>query len=279
MMMNTQQITFLSDLLQNLQIHILEAHLTQCATSWKELNFTPEHNKLYWILEGEGWVKVDHQELNPMPGQLCLLPAHVLHSYSTISDRPYLKYWCHFTAHIGSFDLFQWLDIPLFIQIQSVEQMTAWFQELAALHHEPSLTSRLREKAILLQIISSYLEAVPVQVLQKRTDEMDRLGQLRQFIEQNLHKSITVEQMAKSVHLHPNYLIKYFKKHFGMPPAKYMQRKRIDKAKFLLTTTSLSMKEIAEQTGYEDTNHFAKSFRKDTGFPPTEYRMNVRGKE
>ncbi|MCY9668297.1 AraC family transcriptional regulator [Paenibacillus alginolyticus] len=270
--MNSQQITFLSDLLQNLQIHILEAHLTQCTTSWKELNFTPEHNKLYWILEGEGWVKVDHQELNPVPGQLCLLPAHALHSYSTISDRPYLKYWCHFTAHIGSFDLFQWLDIPLFIQIQSVEQMTAWFQELAALHHEPSLTSRLREKAILLQIISSYLEAVPVQVLQKRTDEMDRLGQ------QNLHKSITVEQMAKSVHLHPNYLIKYFKKHFGMPPAKYMQRKRIDMAKFLLTTTSLSMKEIAEQTGYEDTNHFAKSFRKDTGFPPTEYRMNVQGK-
>ena len=57
-----------------------------------------------------------------------------------------------------------------------------------------------------------------------------------------------------------------------------MHRKRINKAKFLLTTTSLSMKEIAEQTGYKDTNHFAKSFRKDTDFPTTEYRVNVRGK-
>jgi AraC family transcriptional regulator, arabinose operon regulatory protein len=55
--------------------------------------------------------------------------------------------------------------------------------------------------------------------------------------------------------------------------------KRIAKAKFLAhDPTSQSLKEIAEQTGYEDTNHFTKGFRKDTGFPPTEYRMNVRGK-
>ncbi|NEW05476.1 AraC family transcriptional regulator [Paenibacillus sp. SYP-B3998] len=275
-MMNTQQIAFLSDLLQNLQIHVLEAHLTQCTVSWKELDFTPEHNKLYWILDGEGWLKVENQEFKPLADQLCLLPAHALQSYATISDRPFLKYWCHFTAHIGSFDLFQWLDIPLCIPVSDASQMTAWFQELTALHHQPAFTSRLREKAVLLQILSSYLEAVPVEVLQRRANEMDRLSQLRQFIEVNLHKSISVEQMAKSVHLHPNYLIKYFKKHFGMPPAKYMQRKRIDKAKFLLTTTALSMKEIAEQTGYEDTNHFTKSFRKDTGFPPTEYRANVR---
>ncbi|MFD0697151.1 helix-turn-helix domain-containing protein [Paenibacillus sp. GCM10027628] len=276
-MIHSQQTTFLADLLQNLQIHVLEAHLTQCTRSWREFDFTPEYNKLYWILDGEGWVKADNRELSPVHGQLCLLPAHTLQSYAAISERPYLKYWCHFTAHIGSFDLFQWLDIPLFIQVGNAEQMTAWFKELTALFHEPTLTSRLRQKAIVLQIVSTYLEAVPVQILQKRTDEMDRLGQLRQFIEHNLHKSITLEQMAKSVHLHPNYLIKYFKKHFGMPPAKYMHHKRIDKAKFLLTTTSLSMKEIAEQTGYEDTNHFTKSFRKDTGFPPTEYRVNVRG--
>ncbi|NOU97853.1 helix-turn-helix domain-containing protein [Paenibacillus sp. LMG 31456] len=276
-MMNAQQSAFLADLLQNLQIHVMDAHLTQCIESWRLHNFTPAYNKLYWILNGEGWIKIGDQELHPRPGQLCLLPAHSQQSYSVTSNLPYFKYWCHFTAHIGSFDLFQWLDIPLYMKVSNAEQMTTWFKELVALFHDSALTSRLREKAILLQIISCYLESVPVHMLQQRTEEMDRLDQLQRFIEHNLHKSITVEQMAKSVHFHPNYLIKYFKKHFGMPPAKYMQRKRMDKAKFLLTTTSLSMKEVAEQTGFENTNHFTKSFRKETGFPPTEYRKNVRG--
>ncbi|MFC5453102.1 AraC family transcriptional regulator [Paenibacillus aestuarii] len=275
-MITTPQQTFLSDMLHNLQIHVLEAHLTQCTSNWQAYDYTPEYNKLYWIIDGEGWVKSDHHAFHPAPGQLCLLPAHSLQSYATISDRPYLKYWCHFTANIGSYDLFQWLDIPLCIQVTDPALMTAWFQELTHLFGKPDLTSKLREKALLLQIISNYLESVPIQLLQKRADDMDRLDQLRHYIETNLHISITVDQMAKSVHLHPNYFIKYFKKHFGMPPAKYMHRKRIDKAKFLLTTTAMSMKEIAEQTGYEDTNHFTKSFRKDTGFPPTEYRSHVR---
>ncbi|WP_259617716.1 helix-turn-helix domain-containing protein [Paenibacillus doosanensis] len=173
--------------------------------------------------------------------------------------------------------MFQWLDIPLYIKVGNAEQMTTWFHELVALREDSALTSRLREKAILLQMIACYLESVPIHILQQRSEEIERLDQLQKYIERNLHKSITVEQLAKAVHFHPNYLIKYFKKHFGMPPAKYMQRKRMDKAKFLLTTTSQSMKEVAQQSGFENTNHFTKSFRKETGFPPTEYRKNVKG--
>ncbi|MOA01751.1 HTH-type transcriptional activator Btr [compost metagenome] len=95
---------------------------------------------------------------------------------------------------------------------------------------------------------------------------------IQQYVDTRLHTSISIDQMAEAVHLHPNYFIAYFKKHFGIPPLKYVNRKRCDRAKQLLTSTSLSIKEIADQTGFKETNHFAKFFRKETSLSPTEYR-------
>ena len=46
----------------------------------------------------------------------------------------------------------------------------------------------------------------------------------------------------------------------------------MDKAKELLATTQLSMKEICAKVGYSDPNYFSKTFKKNVGVTPTEYR-------
>ena len=270
---NKHEDQVLSDLLQTLQINILFARKTQCATEWRDLNYIPEYNKLYFICEGEGWLKIGDEEYYPKPGQLCLLPAYAEQSYSYLHNRPpFLKYWCHFTATIGPFDLFQWIGVPLCIDIKDTAEMTRLFQQLAALYENKSVISRFREKAIILEIISLYLEQVPIQILQHRTEDMKRISFIQEYIESHLSTGLKIEDMAKASHLHPNYFIAYFKKHFGVSPLKYVSRKRAEKAKILLTTTSLSVKEIADQTGFVETNHFAKFFRKETGHSPSEFR-------
>jgi AraC family transcriptional regulator of arabinose operon len=263
----------LADLLQNLQINVMSANRTQCNAQWGDLDYTPEYNKLYFIEEGEGWLKIGDKEFHPKPGQLCLMPAHVKQSYSTVIDRkPFLKYWCHFTVTAGPFDLFQWIGVPFFIDVEDTERMTELFAQLTALHGSRSLVSVLQEKSIMLEIISRYLGQVPVRVLKHRSEEMDRLTVIHDYVENHLHTSMSIDEMAAALHLHPNYFIAYFRKHFGIPPAKYVNRKRAERAKLLLTTTPLSVKEIAERTGFADTNHFTKFFRKESGHSPTEFR-------
>jgi AraC family transcriptional regulator of arabinose operon len=264
----------LIELVQNLQIHVLTAHQTQCSPSWRDLNFVSEFNRFYYIQEGEGWLNVSGTELYPKPGQLCLMPAYMNLSYSYLSDRPtFLKYWCHFTVTAGPLDLFQWIGVPFSIDVDDKKQMTELFVELIELHTNRSLAMLLREKSIMLEIISYYLQRVPVQVLKNRSEEMDRLCVIQEYVENHLHTSVSVEEMAALLHLHPNYFISYFKKHFGIAPAKFVNRKRADLAKALLSTTSLSVKEIAARTGFEDTSHFTKFFRKESGQSPTEYRL------
>ncbi|CDN42711.1 AraC family transcriptional regulator [Paenibacillus sp. P22] len=270
-----QEESTLLELLDNLQVRVQVAHRTQCTADWRDLDFVPEFNRLYFILDGTGWLQVDGKECFPKPGQLCLMPAFVKQSYSAVADKPpFSKYWCHFNAGVGPFDLFQWIDAPLCIDAPDPQRMQSLFAELAELHSSPSLVSLLREKAVMLEILSSFLESIPVQVLTHRSEDMQRIRIIQDYVESHLQESLSINDLAASLHLHPNYFISYFKKHFGMPPAKYISRKRMDMARKLLASTSLSIKDVAERTGYPDTHYFAKCFRKETGLSPTEFRSS-----
>ncbi|WP_173275590.1 AraC family transcriptional regulator [Paenibacillus sp. NEAU-GSW1] len=262
------------ELLQSLQLTLHAAYQTQVTVNWGETDTVAPFNKLYFITEGAGWIRIDGEDYRPKPGQMLLVPANSRHSFSPIEGRkPFLKNWCHFNVMVGPFDLFQWIHVPLCIDIEDVEGMNRKFTEMIGhFHSKDSFFARLREKQMLLDIVAAFLDLVPISVMQHRSEEMNRLGIIQRFVESRLDCGISVEQMAEAVHLHPNYFISYFKKHFGMPPLKYVNRKRADHAKQLLTTTSLSIKEIADRTGFKETGHFTKFFRKETSFTPTDYR-------
>ncbi|MHA6482242.1 helix-turn-helix domain-containing protein [Paenibacillus sp. strain BS8-2] len=264
------------DMVLNMQVEVLEARLTQCWSGWREMDYVPQHNKLYFIIEGEGWIKVDGHELYPEPGQLILLPGHKLQSFSAINDRrPYYKYWCHFTAITGQTDVFQWLDMPYCYEGMDQGVIEGLFRELVDAHSDPSIAARLKEKAMLLQILSLLMEEKPPRIRQSQSQEMERLLLIRQYVDDHLDQEMTLEELAEVLHLHPNYFSKYFKRHFGMPPLKYVSRKRMEHAKHILKTTSQSVKEVAAATGFDDANYFSKTFRREVGFSPSEYRLNV----
>ncbi|MFC4599542.1 AraC family transcriptional regulator [Cohnella hongkongensis] len=266
---------FLSDLLRNLKVQPIDAYLTRCTPHWRELDYVPDYNKLYYICEGEGWVKIGDAEYDPKPGQVVFMPANVKQSYSVVNDNAYLKYWCHFTATIGESDLFQWFDVPHCMNVRQHERWKVLFAELAALHTDAGFLSRIREKAVMLELVALFLTEADtaIRMLPGRAADVRRLDQIEKYIDEHLAEPVTLEQLAKHVHLHPNYLVRYFNKQFAVSPLKYLNRRRMQKARELLRSTSLSIKEIAEQVGYPDTNHFAKAFRRENSCSPTEYRL------
>lgn len=263
------------DMLLNMQVQVKEAQLTQCWPDWRDMDYCPGYNKLYFILDGEGWLKIGDMELYPKPGQLILMPSHTTQSYSAISDRPFHKYWCHFSAIAGGSDVFQWLDVPYCYDGFDRGEMEELFQGLVKARHSDSIAARLREKSMLLHILSALMEGQPLLIQKGQTCEMERLTHIQQYVERHLHTEVTLEEMAEVVHFHPNYFSKYFKKHFGVPPLKYVSRKKMEHAKQMLKTTNQSVKEIAIATGFEDANYFSKTFRREVGYSPTEYRSNV----
>ncbi len=96
------------------------------------------------------------------------------------------------------------------------------------------------------------------------------------YIDENLEKEISVTSLAEMLYLSPNYFSRLFKKIMNEGCNEHIIRKRIEKSKYLLETTTIKSGEIAAMVGYNDTNYFSLAFKKYTGMSPTNYREKTK---
>jgi two-component system, response regulator YesN len=92
------------------------------------------------------------------------------------------------------------------------------------------------------------------------------------YIDDNLSRDISLDDVSRKVEVSPFYFSKLFKEETGENFIDYVTMARMQKAKTLLRDLSLSVKEISAESGYSDPNYFSKLFKKCVGLTPTEYR-------
>jgi AraC family transcriptional regulator of arabinose operon len=95
------------------------------------------------------------------------------------------------------------------------------------------------------------------------------------LLESCISTSQDISGIARQVNLSPSRLRHLFKKETGKTPAQYLKYLRLQRAALLLSTTFLSVKEIANQVGISNTSHFVREFKKRYGLAPTSYRNRV----
>lgn len=90
---------------------------------------------------------------------------------------------------------------------------------------------------------------------------------------EHLYESeIVISNLAEELDVSVNHLITQFRKETGMTPGKYLKRERLQHATWLLTTSNLSIQDIAIQVGIFDANYFTKQFYQEFGETPSAYR-------
>lgn len=92
------------------------------------------------------------------------------------------------------------------------------------------------------------------------------------YMNKSLSGPLSVQEVAQSVNLSPSHFSRLFKGHTGYSPYEYIVLRRLDEAKYLLTDTSLSVKEIAYRVGYNSEENFIHSFQKKVGVSPSVFR-------
>jgi AraC family transcriptional regulator len=95
------------------------------------------------------------------------------------------------------------------------------------------------------------------------------------FMKANLHRKISLIDSARTVNLSSAHLSRLFTTETGISPGEYVIRLRMEKARQLLKTSLLSIKEIMALTGYGNRGHFVQHFRRYSGLAPSEYRRNL----
>ena len=94
------------------------------------------------------------------------------------------------------------------------------------------------------------------------------LQKLERFVNANIHRQLTLEQMARATATSPRTLARRTEHALGTTPVRFAQRLRVAQAVHLLETTRRSVEEIAARVGYADAAAFRRIFRRETGEAP-----------
>ena len=121
--------------------------------------------------------------------------------------------------------------------------------------------------------ISLFERRVSSEAEPEKQEERTITG-LTRYLQEHLAEEISLSVLAEQFHLNPQYISQLFKSEIGVNFLAYLTNIRMEKAKKLLLTTSLSIAEVAEQSGYGDYRVFTKVFKKSEGVTPSQYRRD-----
>ena len=248
---------------------------TACDAAWQARRVKCSYSKFYFIQSGHCRILAGGQSFDAQPGDLFLIPAGTEHSYFHEDARFVTKYWFHFQLTCGGKEFLSGLSMPFCVRPKDAGAAAERFRSILELSVQTDLAAQLRLKAEILEMTALYMELAGCRN-EGIFSESTMLERLRQYIESNLSLPLTLQEQAQFAHLHPNYLIRFFKKHMGVPPMRYVMQAKLEKAVSLLENTDIPVTELADLLGFSDINQFYKRFRAYTGTSPTEFRDSFR---
>ncbi|WP_116140718.1 GlxA family transcriptional regulator [Trinickia diaoshuihuensis] len=109
-------------------------------------------------------------------------------------------------------------------------------------------------------------------VLIEHPARTNRIHDVITYIRMNLATDLTVEKLADVARMSNRQFTRRFKDETGLPPAKAVERMRLEAAKDLLTSSSWTIDTIARETGFADPERMRRSFIRAFGEPPQALR-------
>jgi AraC family transcriptional regulator len=127
--------------------------------------------------------------------------------------------------------------------------------------------------ALAIHLLRNYCTTQPR--LSNYTDGLSKLKlqQVREYINEHLHQEIKLIEISAIAQISPYHFLRLFKQSMGITPHQYILQRRIDKAKYLLQESKLSIAEIAFRVGFCDQSHFTRCFKRLLGMTPKQFLL------
>ncbi|HWR08454.1 response regulator [Sporomusa sp.] len=153
----------------------------------------------------------------------------------------------------------------------SLEQLT--LLNFTCINHLMGCGDREEVRRWILDALDQFMD----NMLEHRSSMNARLiNKACAYITENFHKSISLDEVAQTVHLSPYYFSRIFKAEQGCNFVDFLTKVRIDKAKKLLQNPELTVVRVASEAGYQDASYFCRVFRQEVGVTPNQYRTKLK---
>ncbi len=226
------------------------------------------------LYDYHGHVRIGSKEHTFSPGDITCIHSGSVYSFNTETPG---KHWCIHYDETATHAPGR-LKIPDHIQLGAnsffYREQLQLISRLFSTHsnqgdNDPiQLEARFRLKALLLALHNLSVSRLSG----KRSRSNFSWNNLLEWIDDNLDQPLSVPLLAERANLAPGTLAKKFKQAHKTTLSQYLLHRRIDKAKSLLATTTLTIYEVGSNVGIPDPQYFNKQFRKVSGISPSCYR-------
>ncbi len=234
---------------------------------------------LMYCTGGSGWISVDSKKHEVKANQYFIIPANKPHSYASSPSDPWTIYWVHYTG----------INAPSYSSghesvhsitpsdIDRIEDRLLLFEEMIHnLEMGYSIDNLNYANICLSHFLASFSYLAQFRQL-RNVKEADMVQRSIGFMKSNLHKKLSLVDLADEAGLSSSHYSLAFRQKTGRAPVDYLIQLKVQKACQLLDHSNQRVKEIAVQVGYDDAYYFSRIFKKLMNVSPKDYRADSKG--
>ncbi len=248
------------------------------------------HNniEIYQLIQGECKMDIGNDVISCKCNDFIMILPNVSHSiYLTSKDTCSFKH-IHFNPkEFATLSLEKIVGYPMdllttllfccnsFFHTQADERISSILTGIISTFRKDSMLACAYTNLHLTELLLYIIEITGKDLssyTQKHSDQNRYVTFTLNFIQENYTSKIKIQEIAKQLNISSRYLSKIFFEHMNMTILSYINTYRMNQAIELIANTDLTMTEIAEKIGMNDSQHFSKLFKNTIGSPPNEYR-------
>lgn len=237
------------------------------------ISYFTTHSAFIFPLEGKAMVSFDGKTFLARPGYIVHgAPSHQL-SFEVLGESPFV----HLNIYYDADELWKedsdWMHTLYAVSIKENRYADQLLQELSQNCHVRNWDELLQREVLAKQLILRLFSHA------SGSDADYRIGLAAEYIRQNLHKRLTLGELAERCGMEETRFSYLFSRIYHIRPIDYLIRLRLKRASELLSR-GMSVAEAAEQVGYQDALYFSRLFKKHYGFAPSRLKNGTgTGKE
>lgn len=252
-----------------------DLNLLYCGNRENSLNHKYTHTQnaylLTYVAEGNATLSAEGKRIPLKKGDFYVMFPASGASYVTSANKPWSIRWVTLTGSQPAelLPLMGFSPTHPVTAVTNPQEVEEILKELFFIALKEDLKSKLSALSLLYRLLGTVSKSESAVSLNKTVSEA-----VDYIAEHFSDEKLTVEALSARAFLNPNYFSKLFAKHVGIPPAKFILKTRMEKAKNLLRFTHLPIGDIALSVGFSDPLYFSRAFHRFTGLSPTQYRAS-----
>jgi len=238
---------------------------------WLSIPHSHDCVELMFIAKGKGELSFENNKQPLYEGQLILVNGNVFHREVSDKKEPLTLYYINFSHPAIYFEpnLIQ-VDYHNFSINPKVLFETADY-ELA--NEELNYRNKIEHLIQLLMI--DIMRAIDFKPESVEAPRHSKLYPAIKYINEHYNEKINVRFLANLVHMSSQHFARLFKQEHNISPHQFITQKRIDAAKFLLSSYDHSINSISDSLNYSDVASFIRAFKAFVGKTPKQYKNAI----